>query len=171
MSLSWFLWLYHFYALFTAYLLCKLPIYIYIYIYTFSLLLITLEVSRKSLICWCWVWSVICLIVYPESSLINLVNSSSADFWVYSVDQCNQNQVKGIFGVSFLLIVLFVFFLILTFVLQRVTLKQFLLVPQSPLQSADEIWLSNVKHFLGRSLPTKVPRVIFNTFLELFAVW
>ena len=99
-------------------------IYIYIYIYkTFALLLIAPEVSRKSLICWCWVWSVICLIVYPESSLISLVNLSAADFGVYSVDQCNQNQVKGIFGVSFLLIALFVFFLLLTFVLQRVTLS------------------------------------------------
>ena len=68
-------------------------------------------------------------LMYLAVTRRSLVNSSSADFGAYSANQCNQNQVNDIFGVSFHLIVLFVFFLILTFVLQRVTLKQFLLVP------------------------------------------
>ena len=80
--------------------------------------------------------SLICLAVTRQG----LLNSSSADFGAFSTNQFNQNQVKYIFGVSFRLIVLCVFFLVLTFQLQRVTSS---LVPWSPLQSVNEIWLSN----------------------------
>ena len=54
---------------------------------------------------------------------------SSTDFGAYSANQSNQNLVKDISGVSLRLIVPFVFFLILTFVLQIITLKRFLLAP------------------------------------------
>ena len=54
---------------------------------------------------------------------------SSTDLGAYSANQSNQNLVKDISGVSLGLIVPFVFFLILTFVLQIITLKRFLLAP------------------------------------------
>ena len=75
---------------------------------------------------------------------------SSTDFGAYPANESNQNLVKDISGVSFRLIVPFVFFLILTFVLQRVTLKQFLLVPTLPC-----------------SQPTKFGLVIHSTFWDV----
>ena len=62
----------------------------------------------------------------------SLVNLFSAGLATYSANQGNQNQVKDIFGISFRLIVLFVFFLILTFVLQKVTLKHICSLPTFP---------------------------------------
>ena len=57
------------------------------------------------------------------------------------------------------------------FELQRVTLKQFYLVPWSPLQLAGKIWLSNPWHILVRSLPTSGPAIKLNIFLCLVVLF
>ena len=76
----------------------------------------------------------------------SLVNSSWADLREFSTNQCNQNQVKDIFGVSFRLIVLFAFFLIFAFELHWVT---FPLFPNLPCNQTTKFGSVNLSTFWG----------------------